>query len=89
MYDHVGGTKQCLIDDVCEVAHNECLVFLEIFFYQLFDKDSVLNKCGFIDFYLQNVLMEKEVIEEVDGFGNEGLALLVAVDGDGEDFPLY
>ncbi len=33
--------------------------------------------------------MEKEVIEEVDGFGNEGLALLVAVDGDGEDFPLY
>ena len=25
----------------------------------------------------------------MDGFGNEGLTLLVVVDGDGEDFSLY
>jgi hypothetical protein len=63
-------------------------MFLEVFLKKFFDEDSVFYQSGFVDFDFEDVLMEEEIGKEMDGFSDEGLALLMIVDGYGEDFAL-
>jgi hypothetical protein len=52
-------------------------MFLKILFDQLLYKNPIFDQRRLIDLDLQNVLMEKKITQETDGFSNESLSLLM------------
>ena len=52
-------------------------MFLKILFDQFLYKNPIFNQRRLIDLDLQNVLMDKKITQETDGFSNESFSLLM------------